>query len=306
MDDVLDENIIFNIAIQLDVPGLLNWCISNKRIDRLLCEKDHIWKYKLNKDFPYWEELETKKGPKDLYLILSKIEKMAKKKVYMREYKNIPIFYNESHLIILKNGHVPKNIQFLENLRRVDIFGASSQDLERVTKLNNLVILNILKGETIIEIPRTIKNMQNLEYLTIKHTKIKELPKEIGELHKLKELVLEDAKLENLPIEIGVLLSLQKIKITDNKLRSLPKEITFLYNLKELSLHRNNLKSLPEEIGDLKNLKILILSNNNLRTLPESIGNLDNLKILSVERNNLIGYPKSMNKLTEHLEKFYG
>src|SRR5579872_2386123 len=48
---VLDQNILFQIGIELDLPDLLRLCQSNKEINRKLCQQDAIWNYKLKKDF---------------------------------------------------------------------------------------------------------------------------------------------------------------------------------------------------------------------------------------------------------------
>ena len=39
------------IAIQLSLPDLLNFCLTNKK-NLNVCKTDRVWNYKLQKDFP--------------------------------------------------------------------------------------------------------------------------------------------------------------------------------------------------------------------------------------------------------------
>ena len=42
---------LFLLAIQMDLPSLLNFCTTDKRHNEF-CNRDLIWNYKLNQDFP--------------------------------------------------------------------------------------------------------------------------------------------------------------------------------------------------------------------------------------------------------------
>jgi hypothetical protein len=52
MED-LDKQRLLLIALELDIPSVLNFCSSNKRINALICKNSDFWKAKLIKDFAF-------------------------------------------------------------------------------------------------------------------------------------------------------------------------------------------------------------------------------------------------------------
>ncbi len=48
----LEKDQLFLLATELDLPELLSFCSSSKRINDLICKRNDIWLYKLNKEFP--------------------------------------------------------------------------------------------------------------------------------------------------------------------------------------------------------------------------------------------------------------
>ena len=78
---------LFLIAIELDMPSLLEFCASNSRFNNLICNRDKIWEYKLEKEFKNEMSKEVKlnneklnneiknfsslnKSPRNLYYLL--------------------------------------------------------------------------------------------------------------------------------------------------------------------------------------------------------------------------------------------
>lgn len=271
--DIFDENVIFNLAIEMDTPDMLNWCYSNKRINRLLCQKDNIWIYKLDKDFPYWRNLKTVKKYKDIYFMLPKIEKMYEE--YVSEGKNkedIIIFYNDSKLDIYDD--VSKDINLLENLRRLNVDTPTQSDLQKVLTLSNLTHIMIFNGRNLKYLPKEIGNMKNLESLSITNHNFETLPKEIGELNNLKYLWLHTGKLRELPREIGNLTNLQNLTLDTNQLTTLPEEIGKLKNLVTLNLSYNKMYGFPDTMNELTSLKELKLFGSRVRHLPKILQEL--------------------------------
>ena len=81
----LSNDLLFSLAIHLDLCDLLKFCSVNKRINNAICKKDNIWLYKLNIEFPNWRELKLAiniwnpitlfpiiraKSVRDIYIIL--------------------------------------------------------------------------------------------------------------------------------------------------------------------------------------------------------------------------------------------
>src|SRR5690242_7484752 len=51
--DNLDKQSLLLIAVEMDMPSLLNLRKSNKRINELICKKPQIWIDKLYRDFDF-------------------------------------------------------------------------------------------------------------------------------------------------------------------------------------------------------------------------------------------------------------
>lgn len=47
------------IAMKLDLPDLLKFCKSNKKIYNNVCNNENIWRNKLMKDYPDWEKFNS-------------------------------------------------------------------------------------------------------------------------------------------------------------------------------------------------------------------------------------------------------
>ena len=47
----LDKDRLFLIAVELDLPSLLKFCETNKRISNLICKQPYVWIEKLKRDF---------------------------------------------------------------------------------------------------------------------------------------------------------------------------------------------------------------------------------------------------------------
>ncbi len=116
---------------------------------------------------------------------------------------------------------------------------------------------------------------------------IVELPDSLFDLTELEWLDLEKNELEELPKSIGFLTRLKVLRLGGNNLSNMPKTLGNLKELLELDLENNQLVELPESIGDLAKLEELYLSRNQLTDLPGSLGNLNNLKHISLYKNPL-------------------
>ncbi len=49
----LDRQALLLFAVELDLPDLLNFCNSSKRIDDLICKRSQIWIDKLKRDYNF-------------------------------------------------------------------------------------------------------------------------------------------------------------------------------------------------------------------------------------------------------------
>ena len=62
----LRKDELFRIAIELDLPDLLSLCAASKIINGKICERNDIWLYKINKEFPEYQ-LISQRSPKEQY-----------------------------------------------------------------------------------------------------------------------------------------------------------------------------------------------------------------------------------------------
>jgi len=120
----LSKDVLFMIALELDLPDLLNFCKSDEIIDKLVCQKNDIWYYKL-KEFPNWKEFKIEKDLKGIY------ETLYGLKVVQNFLKDIPK-YNKYSLLELYNlrelylsynqlTEIPKELGNLTDLQELDL-----------------------------------------------------------------------------------------------------------------------------------------------------------------------------------------
>lgn len=72
----LSRDNLFSLAILLDLPDLLRFCSSQKRIDELICKKNDIWNYKLMNEFPQHSKIFKEMTPRKKYETVSKLSKL--------------------------------------------------------------------------------------------------------------------------------------------------------------------------------------------------------------------------------------
>ena len=79
--DKLDQVALFNIAIMLDLDNLLSFCSSSSKVNRLICQQDAIWLFKLTREFPDWKRHFDMK-PKNAYKLLIGLSNLKSKFTY--------------------------------------------------------------------------------------------------------------------------------------------------------------------------------------------------------------------------------
>jgi len=77
--DKLNKDILFLIALELDLQSLLNLCDTYSRVNELICEKNAFWLTKLNQEFPNWKDFKINKNYQNIYKILDGVKKQKDK-----------------------------------------------------------------------------------------------------------------------------------------------------------------------------------------------------------------------------------
>ena len=236
----MNKDLYYTLAIKLDLFSLLQFSITNRRINRIC---NQVWKYRLNSEFSDYKSLNLNKSFKEIYIILHQITILKDK---TKREENVYTLYNTEGMYFCFNlSKIPKEIRQLKNLKHLTVCHNNLTNMENICNLFNLEILN-LYGNKITHVSKEIENLSKLRYLYVSGNQLTEIPEEIGKLSKLEHLYL-----------------------SNNRIKKLPKEIGQLSNLEELTLQSNLLKELPKEIGQLKNLQVLSLSSNTL--VPKEI-----------------------------------
>lgn len=70
----LNKNELFLLALELDLPDLINFCKSSKRINEKVCESKEIWIHKLKEDFNITYSKRYNLEPKKNYILLYKMK----------------------------------------------------------------------------------------------------------------------------------------------------------------------------------------------------------------------------------------
>ncbi|RDX61736.1 Disease resistance protein RPM1, partial [Mucuna pruriens] len=139
--------------------------------------------------------------------------------------------------------------------------------------LAHLKYLNLRKSEMPAQLPKFIGELQNLETLDIRRTKVKEMPKEICKLRKLRHLLVDNMTLFQLKNDLGGMTSLQTLRqvklimdgygvelIKDDDVVELIRELGKLKQLRNLGLtgvKEEQGSALCSSINEMKNLEKL-------------------------------------------------
>jgi len=117
--------------------------------------------------------------------------------------------------------------------------------------------------------------------------KLTELPESLGELTQLQWLDISHNHLTALPEPLDRLTQLQSLDISNNQLTALREWLGRFTQLQSLNLSRNQLTALPEWFGELTQLQLLDLSHNRLTDISSFLAKLAHLKGLDLDDNPL-------------------
>ncbi|XP_018732442.2 disease resistance protein RPV1 [Eucalyptus grandis] len=196
-------------------------------------------------------------------------------------------------------SHAPANLERLNLEHCFTLAGVGRS----ISKLRNLVSLNIKFCSFVQELPEDIGSLEALKELYIDGTSIKAIDIPDGSYGKLKILSACNCKFLSLPNSIGNLKSLSYLGLDETELRELPCSIGLLESLQTLSLRNcRSLWKLPDSIGDLKKLQVMDLSSTIVDEIPSSVKDLQNLKELKMAGTHIREFPGGIKNL-ESLEE---
>ena len=226
--DKLPKDVLYTLALELDLPNLLRWCESHPSINNKVCNNPNVWTGKLLRDFPDYKNFYLNKSFREIYNYLYRLTKV-KEKLKMKE-SIYEIFLMDQFKLDNKRLKTLPDLD-LPNLQKLNL---SSNELKTLPKLNlpNLVELYVANNQ-LQKLPEL--NLPNLNKLYLRANNLRNLPK--LNLPNLTQLSLRENRFTKLP-ELN-LPKLQSLDLSANEFDSLP--IFNFPDLKSLNMKDNQL-----------------------------------------------------------------
>lgn len=211
---------------------------------------------------------------------------------------------NEIYFIdqIIQNN---ENFWEIIPLNKLDLSYNIIQNISsNISNLNELIILK-LKGNQLINLPKTIFLCKKLKFIDLSCNKI-------NNLNSFEENIdnnnntnnsnnnsnnnnyNNNSNNNNNNYEI-CFHDLQEFYVNENNLNNFPEFLLNSYDIKVLELNMNKIRFIPNEICNLRQLNRLCINNNNLQELPNGISILQNLQVFDVRKNRLTSIPDLRN-----------
>ena len=256
----LSSDVLFRLAIDLDLPSILRLCSSNKQINDKLCRRDAIWNYKLKTEFPIEVKENWLEGsPKERYTILYKLEKV--REVFKMEKQSLRYIFETERIYQDNKGivEIPKEIDVLKNLKTLSL---NDNNIQYVPELPLSLKDLRMSDNNLTKIPKSIKNLpklKNLELEVNNITKIEKLPES------LEIMTLHSNNIEKIPDDLPN--SLKYLYLTNNHIETIPE--TLPDALEDLEIGKNQITKFPKVLPP--RLRVLDLSHNPIEEIPEDL-----------------------------------
>lgn len=273
---------------------------------------------------------------KQIFTILSKLDKLSSLSLYLAVNNNIPHeigwLPNLSHLAISGNAsYLPKSIGQLFNLKKLGIARIGLKTLPK--EIGNLLALEELdlSYNSLLFLRTEIGLLENLKILNLDKNPIHGLsPKLFKKLNKLQEITLWNVaipyyefkqphnyqyqdmsfgfrgylKFKQLKHKYfsnnGLIKDIELFKISENNIEhiDLKNNISSGDHIYRVSYNKETDILLPEEIAQCKNLKRLYIGNTNSTSLPHIIAKLDKIEYIDIRDTKITKNLINLKKLT--------
>lgn len=165
-----------------------------------------------------------------------------------------------------------------------------------IKNLNDIESID-LSFNIITWIPNELCVLKNLTKLNMRNNCITEIPPMIKNLENLKELNISRNEIEKIPDELFLMKSLQKLDMSLNVINRIPESIKNANNLEIIDLGYNTISVIPDEVFMLENLREIKLNDNQIENFPNKIRQLKNIECINLKNNCIEDYPTIINKI---------
>jgi len=190
-------------------------------------------------------------------------------------------------------AEIPDSVLKLTALEDIELSWNKLTDVSKLGSLPQLSSINCT-GNPLVALPTTLKQLHDLEVLTVCQTSLFVVQDEVSTLPKLRELSLFSNKLTSLaPLCLAQATSLTELNVSVNKLQQLPENLfanTPL--LQKFAAHSNILNALPA-IAHLGKLEDLKANRNRLQVFPR-LGTHVALKEIDLSTNQIQVLPREL------------
>ena len=184
------KDVLFTIAMNLDLSDLLRWCASSSHVNKNVCLQDDVWRSKLLQDYPDYHNFKLNRSPRETYVFLYQLSYIKKllntndslMDIFQRKrmdlsgkkLRKVPAFdLPNLQELFLDNNQLTKVPAFnLPNLRVLHMF---KNQLTKVPAFNfpYLQILYLYNNQ-LTEVPAF--NFPDLKYLDLSNNRLTEVP----------------------------------------------------------------------------------------------------------------------------------
>ena len=120
---------LFKLALEFDLPTLLNFCASSKEINDKICN-ENLWLRRLHRDFPDSNKLKYEGTNKQKYILLTKLTRLKQK---LNLIQNVYELYNLQTLT-LSNNQIEEIPKELGNLTNLQVLYLSNNSIKEIPK----------------------------------------------------------------------------------------------------------------------------------------------------------------------------
>lgn len=179
-----------------------------------------------------------------------------------------------------------------ENTEAIELKGRLSNDWqEDVLKLKSLKVL-LVNSLHVKSIPEDIGNISLLRKIQFYHCMLRNVPTSIGQLQNLEYLDLSFNLIHEIPKEIRNCNQLKKLRVASNSLKELPQSFSHLQNLEFLDVIMNRFQEIPEVIWSIPKLQEVYFGMNIIDqfSIPNHLMKIiasSKIKLLNLQDNHI-------------------